>query len=79
MSNRKEKKDIKMTVFIMVAGICLMVAGIFGIVTSRIDSREYKASTDIRKISAVIDDPANEAGAVKTGAWGAAAPHIRHT
>ena len=56
MSNRKEKKDIKMTVFIMVAGICLIVAGIFGIFTSRSDSREYKASTDIRKISAVIDD-----------------------
>ena len=30
-------------------------------------------------IAAVIDNPANEAGAVKTGAWGTAAPHIRHT
>lgn len=29
-------------------------------------------------IAAVIDDPAYEAGAVKTGAWGTAAPHIRH-
>lgn len=29
-------------------------------------------------IAAVIDDPANEAGAVKTGAWGTSAPHIRH-
>ena len=52
----KRKKDIKMTIFIMVAGICLMVAGVFGIVTSRIDSREYKNSTDIQKISAVIVD-----------------------
>ena len=40
----------------MVAGICLMVAGVFGIVTSRIDSREYKNSTDIQKVPAVIID-----------------------
>ena len=56
MSKRKEKKDIKMTIFIMVAGVGLIVAGVIGIVTSRIDSREYKSSTDIRKISAVIVD-----------------------
>ena len=54
MSERK--KDIKMTVFIMVVGISLMVAGVFGIVTSRIDSREYKSSTYIQKIPAVIVD-----------------------
>ena len=53
---KKEKKDMKMTIFIMVAGISLIVAGIFGIVASRIDSREYKNSTDIQKISAVIVD-----------------------
>ena len=52
----KRKKDIKMTIFIMVAGICLMVAGVFGIVTSKIDSREYKNSTDIQKVPAVIID-----------------------
>lgn len=52
----KRNKDIKMTIFIMVAGIGLIVAGVIGIVTSRIDSREYKSSTDIRKISAVIAD-----------------------
>ena len=44
-----KKKDIKMTIFIMVAGIGLIVAGIIGIITSRTDSREYKNSTDIRK------------------------------
>ena len=43
-------------IFIIVAGIGLIVAGVIGIVTSRIDSREYKSSTDIRKISAVIVD-----------------------
>ena len=52
----KKNKDIKMTIFIMVIGIGLIVAGVIGIVTSRIDSREYKSSTDIRKISAAIDD-----------------------
>ena len=52
----KRKKDIKMTIFIMVVGIGLIVAGIIGIILSRTDSREYKSSTDIRKISAVIDD-----------------------
>ena len=56
MSERKEKKDIKMTIFIMVVGIGLIVAGIIGIILSRTDSREYKNSTDIRKIPAVIDD-----------------------
>lgn len=52
----KKNKDIKMTIFIMVAGIGLIVAGVIGIVTSRIDSREYKTSTDIQKISTVIVD-----------------------
>ena len=56
MSKIKEKKDIKMTIFIIVAGIALMVAGIYGVVSSRIESRDYKNSTDIRKLSAVIDD-----------------------
>lgn len=52
----KRNKDIKMTIFIMVAGIGLIVAGVIGIVTSRIESRDYKNSTDIQKISAVIVD-----------------------
>ena len=56
MSKIAEKKDIKMTIFIMVAGIGLIVAGVIGIVTSRIESRDYKNSTDIQRISAVIVD-----------------------
>ena len=52
----KRNKDIKMTIFIMVVGISLIVAGIIGIITSRADSREYKNSTDIQKVSAVIVD-----------------------
>ena len=56
MSKIAEKKDIKMTIFIMVAGIGLIVAGVIGIVTSRIESRDYKNSTDIQRISAVVVD-----------------------
>ena len=56
MSKIAEKKDIKMTIFIMVAGIGLIVVGVIGIVTSRIESRDYKNSADIQKISAVIVD-----------------------
>ena len=56
MSKLKEKKDIKMTIFIIVCGVSLIVAGIYGVVSSRIESRDYKNSTDIRKISAVIVD-----------------------
>ncbi len=56
MSKLKRKKDIKMTIFIIVCGVSLVVAGIYGIVSSRIESRDYKNSTDIRNISAVIDD-----------------------
>lgn len=56
MSKLKGKKYIKMTIFIIVVGVGLIVAGVIGIVTSRIESRDYKNSTDIRKISAVIVD-----------------------
>ena len=52
----KRNKDIKITIFIMVVGIGLIVAGIIGIITSRADSREYKNSTDIQKVPAVIID-----------------------
>ena len=52
----KRNKDIKMTIFIMVTGIGLINEGVIGIVTSRINSREYKNSTDIQKVPAVIID-----------------------
>ena len=56
MSKLKGKKDIKMTIFIIVVGVSLIVAGIYGVVSSRIESRDYKNATDIRKLSAFIDD-----------------------
>ena len=52
---KKKKKDIY-SVLLLLAGIGLIAAGIIGIISSRTDSREYKNSTDIRKIPAVIDD-----------------------
>ena len=52
---KKKKKDIY-SVLLLLAGIALIAAGIIGIISSRTDSREYKNSTDIQKISAVIDD-----------------------
>ena len=45
-----------MTIFIIVVGVSLIVAGIYGVVSSRIESRDYKNSTDIEKIPAVIID-----------------------
>ena len=52
---KKKKKDIYSVLFLLM-GICLIAAGIIGIITSRTASKEYKNSTDIRKISAVIVD-----------------------
>ena len=51
----KPKKDIY-SILALLVGVALIAAGIIGIISSRTDSREYKSSTDIRKISAVIDD-----------------------
>ena len=52
---KKKKKDIY-SVLLLLAGIALIAAGIIGIISSRTASKEYKNSTDIQKISAVIDD-----------------------
>ena len=45
-----------MTIFIIIVGVSLIVIGIYGVVSSRIESRDYKNSTDIQKISSVIID-----------------------
>ena len=45
-----------MTIFIIIVGISLIAAGIYGVVSSRVESRDYKNSTDIQKISSVIID-----------------------
>ena len=40
MSKLKEKKDIKMTIFIIVVGVSLIVAGIYGGFASRFEIRD---------------------------------------
>ena len=47
---------MRYSVLFLLLGLGLIAAGIIGIITSRADSREYKNSTDIRKIPAVIID-----------------------
>ena len=50
-----KRKFEKYSIFALLCGIGLVAAGIFGIVSSRIESSEYKNSTDIRKVAAVIE------------------------
>ena len=52
--SEKKKKDIY-SILALLVGISLIAAGIIGIISSRTESREYKNSTDIRKVDAVID------------------------
>ena len=57
MTEKPEKRKIdKYSVMALLVGIALIAAGIIGIITSRTESREYKNSTDIRKVEAVIDE-----------------------
>ena len=43
-----KRKFEKYFIFALLCGIGLVAAGIFGIVSSRIESSEYKNSTDIQ-------------------------------
>ena len=54
--NRESRENMRYSVLFLLLGLGLIAAGIIGIITSRADSREYKNSTDIRKIPAVIID-----------------------
>lgn len=53
--NPEEKKDNFYCLVGVLVGLGLILAGIFGIVFSRIDAREYKNSTDIRTVNAVVE------------------------
>ena len=50
---KKKKKDIY-SILLLFLGIGLIAAGIIGIISSRTDSKEYKNSTDIRKIPPLL-------------------------
>lgn len=56
MSSAKngKKKDIKIILLGILVGLVVCGAGIYGVVSSRIASHEYKNSTDIREVSAVV-------------------------
>ena len=58
-----------------VAGLCIRRGNITALPAQAVGC----CTPNAPPIAAVIDNPADEAGAVKTGAWGTAAPHIRHT
>ena len=49
-----KKKDIKIILLGILVGLVVCGAGIYGMVSSRIASHEYKNSTDIREVSAVV-------------------------
>ena len=49
-----KKKDIKIILLGILVGLVVCGAGIYGVVSSRIASHEYKNSTDIREVSAVV-------------------------
>ena len=49
-----KKKDIKIILLGILMGLVVCGAGIYGVVSSRIASHEYKNSTDIREVSAVV-------------------------
>ena len=38
----------------LLLGVAMIAAGVFGVVSSRIESKEYKNSADIHEVSAVI-------------------------
>lgn len=52
----EKKKDNIYSILALLMGISLIAAGIIGIILSRTEGNEYKNSTDIRKVDAVIDE-----------------------
>ena len=56
--NSSKKGDIKISLLGLLIGISLIVAGVYGIVSNKIENQEYKNSTDIRTVNAVVEDVA---------------------
>ena len=54
--NSSKKGDIKISLFGLLIGISLIVAGVYGIVSNKIENQEYKNSTDIRTVNAVVEE-----------------------
>ena len=49
--NSSKKGDIKISLLGLLIGISLIVAGVYGIVSNKIENQEYKNSTDIRTVT----------------------------
>lgn len=57
MNQRSAKKKIApSSILALLIGIGFIAVGVFHIVTSRIDAREYKNSTDIRIVDALVEE-----------------------
>lgn len=54
--NSSKKGDIKISLFGLLIGISLIVAGVYGIVSNKIENQEYKNSTNIRTVNAVVEE-----------------------
>lgn len=54
--NSSKKSDIKISLLGLLIGISLIVAGVYGIVSNKIENQEYKNSTDIRTVNAVVEE-----------------------
>ena len=52
--NSSKKGDIKISLLGLLIGISLIVAGVYGIVSNKIENQEYKNSTDIRTVNACL-------------------------
>lgn len=53
---RDSKKNLIYEIVALILGLILLVGGVYEIVASRIASHEYKKSTDIREVTAVVAD-----------------------
>ena len=53
---RNTLKDVLYTVIGLLLGLALLVSGIYGIVSGRIEKRNYQNSDDVRRVTAVVVD-----------------------
>ena len=53
---RKSKKDLIYYIAALILGLVLLIGGFYEAVTSRIAAHEYKNSSDIRDVTAVVAD-----------------------
>ena len=52
--NKEKKNDFLYDILALLLGVAMIAVGLWGIVSSRIESKEYKNSSDIKNVSAVI-------------------------